>query len=159
MSATPRKNISRSSIAEYWAAWERENGKQAPWSSHGWDWGEPACMAGGHWKPGWDNPKTVKVRWNETSLEKCHIVPLYLGGADEVSNMVLMCSSCHSEHPDSTDPEVTFGYMRARTLFDCLGVGGTLAKGLIGLASGRDADEVVAEALASVQALHGAGTL
>jgi 5-methylcytosine-specific restriction endonuclease McrA len=39
-------------------------------------------------------------------------VPLYMGGADEVSNMVLMCGECHDAQPDSVNPEDTYAFMR-----------------------------------------------
>lgn len=33
-------------------------------------------------------------------LEVHHIVPLYLGGADDLANLVALCERCHKEAPD-----------------------------------------------------------
>lgn len=112
-----RKNYSKSVIAKYWIEWEKEHKTVPPWTVS-WDWAEPSCMACGIWNPIWDNPKTIAGKWNSTSLEKCHVVPLYLGGADDPSNVVLMCGRCHESQPDSTDSQVTFEYMLGRTLLD-----------------------------------------
>lgn len=141
-----RRSFTRSQIARYWIEWEIEHKTVPPWSSHGWDYGEPACMAGGHWSPKWDTGRTPGSRWNSTSLQKCHVVPLFKGGSDEVSNIVLMCEACHAHQPDSRDPEVTYAYMRSRTLFDCQGIGGILTMGLMDLAAGSDIDTVTERA-------------
>ena len=106
-----RKNWAKSVIARYWAEWEIENKKVQPWSVCGFDWGEPSCMACNWFREEWDNPKTVAARWNSSTLNKCHVVPLYLGGLDDPSNMVLMCDVCHAGQPDSVDPQVTYDYM------------------------------------------------
>jgi len=84
-------------------------------------------MACGWWDESWDN-RTTKfrepaTRWNGTGLERCHVVPRYMGGSDEPSNLVLMCGACHAAQPDSSDPEDTYSFMRARTLLSGLHTG------------------------------------
>ena len=49
----------------------------------------------------------------EKDLQRCHIVPDALGGKDEPSNLVLLCSRCHAEGPNVTDPEVMWDWIRA----------------------------------------------
>jgi len=130
-----RKNHSKAAVANYWMEWEAENGKPAPWvqlvNGYGfWDYGEPSCMACGIWHWNWDEPYPGKSQfsrgpfwemarqWNRSRLERCHIVSIYRGGPDEVSNMVLMCGLCHDYQPDTDDPEDTFRYMRRRHWMD-----------------------------------------
>ena len=155
MAPRKRRSISRGQIARYWIEYEIEQKTIPPWSSHGWDYGEPACMAGGWWKPGWDKPKTATGRWNSSSLQKCHVVPLFKGGPDDVSNLVLMCENCHAQQPDSTDPEITYAYMRARTLWDCHGIAGAVTKGLLAVAAGSNLDTATETTLRDVKAAMG----
>jgi hypothetical protein len=153
MAKRKRSNFSRAMIAQYWIDWEKEHGTSPPWGD--WDWGEPACMAGGAWQERWDTGEPSVARWNKSTLEKCHVVPLYKGGPDDPSNMVLMCSSCHDGQPDSEDPQVTYEYMRARKLWDCYNAAGAIAQGLIALASGSSEDEATSIAWQSVRAMYG----
>ena len=97
-------------IAKYW----KDSGA-APWSSHGWDYGEPSCMACGWWKEEWDKANTVAKKWAASELARCHVIPKYMGGKDSPENLVLMCDVCHHRQPDSTDPEDTYKFMRAQT--------------------------------------------
>ena len=96
----------RLQIARYWMEWEITNGQLAPFASQAWDYDEAACMA-----CGW---AFIPANWNKSSLERCHIIPRYKGGSDEVDNLVLMCSACHARHPDWLEPEQTFKWMKAR---------------------------------------------
>lgn len=102
----PQKSV----IAKHW--YEQTRGL-FPWGDS-WDYGEPSCWACGLWLEEWDEPNTIVKRWNNCGLERCHIIPRYLGGSDDSSNLVLMCRRCHALQPDSTDPKVTFEYMRSR---------------------------------------------
>lgn len=156
MAPRKRRSFTRSQIARYWLDWEIEHGTTPPWDSDGWDYGEPACMAGGWWNPNWDAGKKPATRWNSTSLHKCHIVPLFKDGPDEVSNLVLMCENCHAHQPDSRDPEVTYAYMRERTIWDCKGIGGVVAKGLLEAQSGSNIETVTENTLQRIKALMGA---
>lgn len=108
MSRQQRTMPTRHAVARYWL--ER---KEAPWSSHGWDYGEPACMACSWWKEEWDEESTIPQKWAASGLNRCHIVPRYMGGSDLCENLVLMCDVCHSGQPDSLDPLETFAYMRS----------------------------------------------
>ena len=106
----------RHKIAKHWL-----DSGQAPWSSHGWDYGEPACMACGWWKEEWDDANTVAKKWAKSGLTRCHVIPKYMGGKDSCENLVLMCDRCHQGQPDSTRPEDTYKFMRAQT-FNLLGM-------------------------------------
>ena len=119
-----RKNFAHSSIVKYWCDYIVEHG-ELPWGSFI-DRGEPNCFACGLFFPTngveckyWSMDQECKhadsaVHWNEWKLERCHVVPLFLGGADEICNIVLMCSTCHDAHPDSQNPQDTYLWMRTR---------------------------------------------
>lgn len=47
------------------------------------------------------------------SLQRCHIVAHSLHGADDPSNLVILCSECHAESPDVDDPEIMWDWLRA----------------------------------------------
>lgn len=47
------------------------------------------------------------------SLQRCHIVARSLHGADDPSNLVILCSECHAESPDVDDPEIMWDWLRA----------------------------------------------
>lgn len=156
MSPRKRRSFTKSQIARYWMDYQIEHGTIPPWDRWGWDYGEPACMAGGWWSTKWDEPDAPATRWNKSTLDKCHVVPLFKGGADEPSNIVLMCENCHAHQPDSTDPSVTYEYMKSRTILDCLGVGGIVASGLLRAAAGLNVDTVTEDTLREVKAAWGA---
>lgn len=111
-----RSMPSKAQIVRYWIQWEKDHGTVPPWGD--WDWGEPACMACGWWREGWGNAQGRRSDspslWRDVELERCHVVPRYMGGSDDVSNLVIMCSRCHASHLDSADPNVTYDYMRGR---------------------------------------------
>ena len=46
-------------------------------------------------------------------LERAHIVPYALGGKDEPKNFVLLCSRCHKEGPNITNPQVMWDWLKA----------------------------------------------
>ena len=131
-----RKKFSHYAIANYWMCYEQAYAEQAPWSTHGWDWGEPACMACGHWQENWDDKATIVGRWNSAGLEKCHVIPFTKGYPEQASNMVLMCSVCHLNNPETDDPEIMYAYMRQRTLLSV--VSNTMIHGLTALVNGID---------------------
>ena len=76
---------SKKKIAEYW--------KQ----NHGitWSYGHSRCWCCNGIKP----------------IEICHIVPKSLGGSDEPENLFLLCSECHRNSPDYSDPEFFFQWI------------------------------------------------
>ena len=49
----------------------------------------------------------------EKNLQRCHIIPHALGGRDEPANIVLLCSRCHAEGPNISDPEIMWDWIRA----------------------------------------------
>ncbi len=48
-----------------------------------------------------------------TRLEKCHIVPVSLGGNDDAENLVLLCARCRREAPSHQDPQYMWRWLRA----------------------------------------------
>ena len=48
-------------------------------------------------------------RWGH-GLDRCHIVPLALGGGSAPSNLLMMCRSCHQDNPDTRDPAVFWSW-------------------------------------------------
>lgn len=46
-------------------------------------------------------------------LDRCHIIPDSLGGEDEPSNFVLLCSRCHLDNPNVMDKEIMWDWLRA----------------------------------------------
>ena len=50
-------------------------------------------------------PSGGRKRYQDSfmGLERCHVIPSGLGGSNEPSNLVVMCSKCHSDNPDTAD--------------------------------------------------------
>lgn len=65
----------------------------------GCDWDEAALRC---WRCGRDS-----------RLQQCHIVPRSMGGSDEPSNMVALCSRCHDEAPDVASPEMMWMWIKS----------------------------------------------
>lgn len=84
-------NVTHREIVEYWAARESDAGLGVNWSE-----AETRC-----WRCGY-----------EGRLERCHIVPSALGGADEPHNLVLLCKRCHREAPNVADPRYMWIWLR-----------------------------------------------
>lgn len=94
------------------------------------DWGEPMCWACGKraiegealnhllesaeiegdfdYKRIWNNGDVKK------KLQRCHIIPAALGGADDPSNLFLLCTNCHYFSPDTTNPRSFFRWVARR---------------------------------------------
>lgn len=83
---------SKTAIIQYWQEHARD---LADITGYVPDWDEPACWTCGYPVETWDN----------NSLERCHIIPKSLGGANSPSNIVLMCKVCHDTAPDTSDAE------------------------------------------------------
>ena len=91
-------------IVEYWDQQPLIELKDGYWNPMR-DVGEPACQACGCWSPEWDigeltdnyeeNRPLINERWERSGLEKAHIVPHSLGGANSPSNFFMLCRSCH----------------------------------------------------------------
>lgn len=100
-----RTRTAKAKIAEYWAS--AEGHARLPENAAAIDWGEPMCFACGRCATAPDEPPELWQVWNRAMLERCHLVPASLGGADETANLVLLCASCHHDAPDVADS----GYM------------------------------------------------
>ena len=75
-------------------------------SDMGCDWDEAALRC---WRCGRDS-----------TLQQCHIVPRSMGGSDEPSNMVALCSRCHDEAPDVASSEMMWMWVKStRATFHC----------------------------------------
>lgn len=65
-----------------------------------------------------DEESNLKRIWSSketrSKLNRCHIIPGALGGADEPSNLFLMCSECHTLSPDTTYPSMFFKWVVER---------------------------------------------
>jgi len=69
MKREPRKSYAKNTIVDYWVDSDKFN----------------LCLTDVCWVCGAYSRR----------LEKCHIEPLWRGGLDEVSNIVLLCRNCH----------------------------------------------------------------
>jgi hypothetical protein len=49
-------------------------------------------------------------------LQRCHIIPRSLGGSEDASNLVLLCSQCHAEAPNVADAEFMWIWLRAHAV-------------------------------------------
>lgn len=62
-----------------------------------------------------DEEYNLKQIWNSKEtrhkLNRCHIIPGALGGADIPSNLFLMCSDCHVLSPDTKYPAMFFKWV------------------------------------------------
>lgn len=89
----------KSAIAEYWLD-THEGYARLPGNSALIDVGEPSCFACGWMATDPDLEPVLWDVWNKAMLQRCHLVPRALGGADTPSNLVLLCARCHREAPD-----------------------------------------------------------
>ena len=100
-----RKNPPKAiQIVEYWDKQPLIKLKDGYWNPMS-DVGEPSCQACNSWNPEWDigeftdsyeeNRPLINKRWEHSTLEKAHIVPHSLGGANSPSNFLMLCRSCH----------------------------------------------------------------
>lgn len=109
---------SKFSVAEYWLSGRHQDRLGFPSTEFVSDIDYPACFACGLHLPAWVVPTSYRLRWNKSALHRCHIVPRSLGDADNPSNLVLMCASCHRDAPDHTDENVLFNWMFRRQSAD-----------------------------------------
>lgn len=80
------------------------------------DIGEPTCMAcDKRWGTKYDNQDENATNeecyklWDKVGrLQRCHIIPMALGGNDEPENYWLMCKQCHVLAPDTVSKKVFF---------------------------------------------------
>lgn len=79
MKKRKRIKTKKQEIIDYWINIEYESGLNFDWSE-----ADTVC-----WRCGC-----------ERKLQRCHVIPDSLGGKDEPSNFVLLCSECHAEAPN-----------------------------------------------------------
>ena len=76
------------------------------------DYGEPCCFACGCSCGFENNPNYESILENKPddvwklpevrkNLQRCHIIPRQFGGSDDPSNLMLLCSRCHRDSPDT----------------------------------------------------------
>lgn len=88
----PAAGIAYEKIVEYWAEREDESELAVDWAeAHELCW-RCACKA---------------------RLQRCHIIPESLGGANEPCNLVLLCTRCHREAPNVNDSRIMWIWIRA----------------------------------------------
>lgn len=77
------------------------------------DWGEPECWACGRYAANLEqmDSKNIGDIWNNSQLQRCHIVARQFNGSDDVSNLFLLCPKCHRESPDLRDPTNFFAWV------------------------------------------------
>jgi 5-methylcytosine-specific restriction endonuclease McrA len=134
----------KAAIAEYWLG-TQEGRMRLPENRALADLGEPSCFACGWMAADPDAEPTLWTVWNHASLQRCHLVPRALGGADDPSNLLLLCARCHGEAPDVGDPgymlrwvgaHESWGAMLARELRAAMQLAG-LSDDMIALANER----------------------
>jgi hypothetical protein len=82
-------------IVDYWARRQDECGLSVDWAE-----AHERC-----WRCG-----------EKSKLERCHIVPRSLGGADSPENLVLLCFRCHREAPNVDDASFMWQWLRAHAV-------------------------------------------
>ena len=83
---------SKKEIVDYWSGHVDECGLSV-------DWADADCRC---WRCGC-----------KKNLQRCHIIPDSLGGKDEASNLVLLCTRCHEDGPNVKDPEIMWDWIKA----------------------------------------------
>jgi hypothetical protein len=88
-------NTTLDEIARYWSLHQSETGLSV-------DWAEARER---YWRCGY-----------KSKLQRCHIIPHSLGGADEAANLVLLCLRCHREAPNVSDPSYMWLWLRSHAV-------------------------------------------
>lgn len=92
MSKRAKDRTPIAAIVEHWRAVAAEDGRII---------GTAWAAAGAHcWRCGEARP-----------IERAHIVPHALGGADAPENFVLLCRPCHAEAPGVDDPSILWRWL------------------------------------------------
>ncbi len=100
--------VTAASIVAFW----KSPVGSAFWSGAPWRGGyAPCCMACGYAEDGWQT-------WNAAKLERAHVVGDAEGGSAEVSNLVLLCATCHRAHPKTRHAEDLFRWMDWRDTYE-----------------------------------------
>ena len=96
-------------LAQHWQASPDRN-TYAPMLD---DLADPCCFVCGWYSEHWVKV-TPKASWERATLERAHIVPRSLGGSDDASNVILLCSPCHRDSPDWHDPSAMARWIAGR---------------------------------------------
>lgn len=59
---------------------------------------------------------TCFVCGKETHLQLCHLIPNKQGGSKDLSNIVLLCSRCHSDSPNTVIPQIMLDWIHEEAL-------------------------------------------
>lgn len=102
--------------------------KDKPWIEACWEAHSGRLEIGATALEDWSFDEAWRSCWccgsESRRLQKCHIVPRSLGGADEAGNLVPLCSVCHDEMPDVADPEEFWSWIREKqNPLSCIGLG------------------------------------
>lgn len=86
------------------------------------DWGEPSCWACGfHYGVKHDIKNSeasltdIHKAWERIPLQRCHIVPRSLGGANTPDNLFLLCRECHDLAPNTSIPSIFLEWVRSQS--------------------------------------------
>lgn len=93
MPSRKASKVTQKDIAEYWMLWNNISELELNF-----DWLDCA-----------------KHCWNcgaSGKLEKAHIIPHALGGADRADNYVLLCNICHSQAPNTTNKQDIWDWIK-----------------------------------------------
>jgi hypothetical protein len=74
---------------------------------------EPACFACGY-VPNYSKLVSILRRWNESGLERAHIVAACEEGSNAPSNFLLLCKRCHCEAPMTIIPQILIDWATNR---------------------------------------------
>ncbi|MGW6872930.1 HNH endonuclease [Streptomyces xanthophaeus] len=71
------------------------------------------CFACGWYSERWAKA-SARATWERATLERAHIVPSSLGGDDDATNIILLCSPCHRDSPDWHEPSAMAAWIGQR---------------------------------------------
>jgi hypothetical protein len=93
MAGRKTSKVTQEDIAEYWVKWNNISELELNF-----DWSDCATHC---WNCG-----------GSYILEKAHIIPHALGGADRADNYVLLCSACHSQAPNTANKQDIWDWIK-----------------------------------------------
>ena len=102
---------SRWAVAKRWSGGIRVDGKDYYPVS---DLGEPACFACSYYEQSWDEPVAEKSRWNQSGLQRAHVVADSAGGSASADNLALLCVRCHHDAPMTKSPDIFWTWVARR---------------------------------------------